>query len=67
MTLEEVETEISAITAGSQSFTLGDLTQQKARLSELADLRTQLLAEAGRSDGTRPLFRGFRMTNAGYG
>lgn len=67
LSVTDVETAITAIESGGQSFTIpGGLTYTSANLSELIKLRDALKAETSRSDGTRPVFRGFSFTGMGY-
>lgn len=66
VTLTDVETAISAIHTGGQSVTVDGLTYTQASLSQLVELRKQLLDESDRSDGTRPVFRGFKMNGMAY-
>ena len=66
LTVAEVETAITAVQTSGQSYQLGDLTYNQANLDALLRLRTQLQAEAGRTDGTRPVIRGVKLSGMGY-
>ena len=66
VTLTDVNAAISAIQSGGQSFTVDGMTYTSANLSTLIQLRERLLSETDRSDGTRPVFRGFKMNGMGY-
>jgi len=66
LTLTDVETAISSIQSGGQSFTVDGITYSAASLPALVRLREQLLSDNDRSDGTRPVFRGFKMSGMGY-
>jgi hypothetical protein len=67
ISLADVETAISAVQTSGQSYQLGDLVYNQANLDALLRLRTKLQAEAGRTAGTRPVFRAVNLTGMGYG
>jgi len=67
LTLTEVETAISEIQTGAQSFSLSDGTAWNgASLPALMKIRDKLATEAQRSAGTRPTIRAFNFDGAGY-
>lgn len=66
LTLTEVETAITAIETGAQSFSIGGVSATSADLATLIDLRDKLMDEADRSSTVRPTIRGFNFTGMGY-
>jgi len=66
VTLTDVETAISAIQSGGQSFTLDGIAYTAANLAALVALRDRLKRESGISSGTRPTFRGCNIGLMGY-
>jgi hypothetical protein len=66
ITLTEVETAITQIQTSGQSFTVDNITYNRGNLSALIQLRDKINGESLRSAGTRPMFRGFNFTSAGY-
>jgi len=66
ITLTEVETAITQIQTSGQSFSVDGINYSRANLSALIQLRNSLQGESLRSAGTRPMFRGFDFTSAGY-
>ena len=67
VSLTDVESAISAIQSGSQSFTVDGVSYTKANVNALIQLRTKLQREAERSGGSRPVMRAFNFTGMGYG
>lgn len=65
--LVDVETAITAIQEGGQSFTLDGFTYTAGSLESLRKLRDTLRGEEMRSNGARPLFRRFKFTASAYG
>jgi hypothetical protein len=61
-----VETAIEGVQESGQTFTVDGVTYSRANLSALIELRDRLKAEASRSGGSRPLFRGINMSGMGY-
>lgn len=66
LTLATVETAIEAIQTSGQSFTVDGTTYTQGSLATLVSLRDQLQKASIRTNGTRPLFRGFSFNSAGY-
>jgi hypothetical protein len=66
ITLLEVESAITAVQDSGQSSTVDGISYSRANLSALISLRDKLKGEAGRTAGSRPVFRGFSFTTAGY-
>ena len=66
LTVEECDTAIQQIKEGGQSFTLGDMTYSAANLGQLVDLRNTLIQEGQRTNGQRPVVRGFNLSGMGY-
>lgn len=66
VSLTDVETAISTIQSGGQSFSIDGMTYNAANLDALLRLRTQLKAELDRANGTRPVFRGFKFDGMAY-
>jgi hypothetical protein len=67
LTVAEVETAITAIESGGQSFTINGLSYTAANLTSLIALRDQIKSETARTAGTRPVFRRFNLSGMGYG
>ena len=65
MTLAQVNTAIETILTGGQSFSVDGVTYTQASLGALQALRTEMMAQTGRT--TRPLFRAMRFNSMGYG
>lgn len=66
VTIPEVDQAICAIQEGAQSFTVDGVTYNKAKLNELWAIRKDLMSEENRTNGSRPLGRGFKFTGMGY-
>jgi len=66
ITVSTIDEAITDIQDNGQSFSLDGITYTAANLPALADLRSQLIREASRSDGTRPLMRRFKFGSMGY-
>jgi hypothetical protein len=66
VTVATVDAAITAIQDSGQSFVLDGIQYSAANLKSLTELRTQLQNEESRTDGTRPLTRGFSFTGMGY-
>jgi hypothetical protein len=66
VSLTDVETAISAIQDGGQSFTVDGFTYNAGNLDALLRLREKLLQERDAQNNSRPLFRAFNFTSAGY-
>lgn len=64
--LTDVDAAITAIQEGGQSVTLDGFTYSAGSLQALTDLRARLQLEEGRTDGSRPLFRRFKLGAASY-
>ena len=67
ITLAEVETAVTEITTGAQSFSTSDGTVWNgANLKNLLELRDNLRSETARTDGTRPTIRAVNFSGMGY-
>ena len=66
LTVAAIDTAISAIETGGQSFTLDGMTYTAGSLEALRKLRETVKSEVSRQDGTRPYFRAFKLSGAGY-
>ena len=66
LTLAEVETAISSIESGAQSFSVAGMSATAADLSTLMELRDKLKNEADRTSTKRPTMRAFSFTGMGY-
>ena len=66
VTVATIDATITAIQDNGQSFTIDGVTYNAANLKTLYEYRDKLQNEAGRSDGTRPLMRGFNFNAMGY-
>lgn len=64
--LVDVETAITAIQEGGQSYTLEGFTYSAANLSALIELRDRLRREDSRSTGQRPMMRAVKFGSASY-
>jgi len=66
LTLATVEAAIEAIQDGAQSWSVDGMSYTMANIDVLIDLRARLQNELGRSEGTRPMLRGFGFKSMGY-
>lgn len=66
LTLTEVETAITAIETGAQSFSIAGVSATSADLATLIQLRDKLKMEADRAPTVRPTIRAFQFTGMGY-
>jgi len=62
-----IESAISAIESGGQSFTLDGITYTAASLPALYDMLRKERNASLRTGGTRPLVRAFGFSSMGYG
>lgn len=65
-TVAEIDAAIDDIRENGQSFSMGDITYTAANLSQLMALRETLKREESAESGSRPVFRAFKMSSAGY-
>lgn len=66
VTVETIDAAITSIQDSGQSFVLDGIQYSAGNLKTLYEYRDKLQNEAGRSDGTRPLMRGFNFNAMGY-
>jgi len=59
--IEEVQTAISALMTGAQSYTIGDMTVTRANLRSLQEREDYLLRRYRQEQGTRPVVSRARM------
>lgn len=64
--LEEVQTAISAIVSGMQSYGLGDRRVERADLAVLQAREKDLLRRLAQESGDRPVATGVSFTGMGY-
>ena len=66
LTLTLIETAIETIQTTGQSVSVEGMSYSAANIDALMRLRDQLKVETNRSNGSRPVFRGFEFNNMGY-
>jgi hypothetical protein len=66
LTKAAVETAIEAILTTGQSVSIDGVSYSQANLSSLIAMRDTMEMTENRTDGNRPVFRGFNFTGAGY-
>jgi hypothetical protein len=64
--LESVQTAIAKIEAGSQSYTIDDITYSKANIASLYKREERLLARYTTESGNRPVMTSINLSNMGY-
>jgi len=61
-----IEAAITEIQTSGQSVSVDGMSYSAANLTDLIKLRDTARADTMRTNGSRPLFRGFDFTNMGY-
>ena len=66
LSVTDVETAITAIQTSGQNVSVEGMSYGAADIDKLIQLRDKLKGETVRANGSRPLFRSFDFSSAGY-
>ena len=65
-TSAEIQTAITTVAQGGQSFTIDGMTYTQANIGTLQKIYDDKVQEEARADGSRPLMRGVNLSGMGY-